>query len=315
MHSCQSPLIAVSPSIRDVLAYAGKVAASDCTVLVTGETGTGKEMIAQLIHRQSARREQPFISINCAAVPEALFESELFGYERGAFTGASTSYPGKLKLAQGGTVLLDEIGEMPLSMQAKMLRVIEAREVSRLGGRHAEPIDVRFIAATNQDLEALLVQQKFRADLFFRLNVARVHLPPLRERRGDIAELFMHYVGVMSLATGQAMEALTEQALACLLRYHWPGNVRELRNVVEALFIDLPDHSITPDDLPPALSAMADRPGTDDDRERERIVAALFATRWNKCKAAAELNCSRMTLYRKLTKYRISPPAMPIATR
>lgn len=308
MQPYQSPLIAVSPSIRDVLVYVGKVAASDCTVLLTGETGTGKEMIAQLIHQQSARGAQPFVSINCAAVPESLFESELFGYERGAFTGANTSYPGKLKLAEGGTVLLDEIGEMPLSMQAKMLRVIEAREVSRLGGRHPEPINVRFIAATNQDLESLLVQQRFRADLFFRLNVARVHLPPLRERRGDIAELFMHYVGIMSRSSGREVAGISEQALACLLRYHWPGNVRELRNVVEAIFIDPPAHGITPADLPAPLASMAERATSDDDRERDRIIAALFATRWNKCRAAEELNCSRMTLYRKLTKYHISAP-------
>jgi len=309
MPPCPPPLIAVSACIRDVLAYAGKVAASDCTVLVTGETGTGKEMIAQLIHRQSARRTQPFMSINCAAVPESLFESELFGYERGAFTGANTAYPGKLLLAQGGTVLLDEIGEMPLSMQAKLLRVIEAREISRLGARHPEPLDVRFIAATNQDLESLLTQQKFRADLYFRLNVARVHLPPLRERRGDIAELFMHYVGVMGEARGLRIGEVSEQALACLLRYHWPGNVRELRNIVEAIFIDPPSHGITPADLPANLSALPGVAASDDDQERERIIAALFATRWNKCRAAEELKCSRMTLYRKLTKYRISAPA------
>ncbi len=295
-------LVAGDDSIRAVLDYARKVAATECTTLLTGETGTGKEAVAEFIHAHSARRARPFVSINCAALPEGLFESELFGFERGAFTGAVRAYPGKLKLAQGGTVLLDEIGELPLPAQAKLLRAIEAREVSRLGGRQSEPIDVRFVAATNQDLESLVAQQRFRADLFFRLNVARIHLPPLRQRPRDIPALFAHYW--RAFAPEHAARPLADSALACLLRYHWPGNVRELRNVVEALLIDPPTGPIESRHLPATLTGAVE-PSADGD-ERQRILAALFATRWNKCRAAQELHWSRMTLYRKMSKYCIT---------
>jgi transcriptional regulator with PAS, ATPase and Fis domain len=287
--------------------YAGKVAASECTVLVTGETGTGKEVIARTIHAHSARRDGAFVSINCAALPDALIESELFGYERGAFTGAHHSHPGKLRQAHGGTVLLDEVGELPLSAQAKLLRVLEVREVTRLGGRRPEPVDVRFVAATNQNLEALVAQKRFRDDLFFRLNVARIHLPPLRERPGDIPALLAHFLALQGQRCGRSIGALSDAAVACLMRHHWPGNARELRNVAELLYIDPPEGRIGPEHLPASVT----RAAVAECGERERLIATLFATRWNKCRAAQALHWSRMTLYRKMNKYQISQKPEP----
>ena len=293
-------------TMSDVFAYAEKVGRTDSTVLITGETGTGKEHLARYVHAHSRRAERAMICVNCAALPDALLEGELFGYERGAYTGAHQAYPGKMKLAEGGTLLLDEIGELTPAAQAKLLRVIEDREVFRLGARRSESIDVRIIAATNQDLESMVSERRFRADLYFRLNVARVHVPPLRQRLEDVPLLFAYYLREMGKRTGVHLDGLSPEATACVMGYEWPGNVRELRNVVEALFIDPPVGWIEPRHLPPNVVHKIRTLDRADSDERERILSVLFATEWNKCRAAQQLNWSRMTLYRKLSKYRIT---------
>jgi two-component system response regulator HydG/two-component system response regulator AtoC len=271
-------------------------------VLITGETGTGKERIAEAIHRFSPRRSNPMVCINCAALPESLLESELFGYEKGAFTGAHARYVGKLKAADGGTLLLDEIGDMSLPCQAKVLRALETLEIAPLGGNGKVPINIRVIAATNQELLPLIDQNRFRKDLFYRLNVVHLVLPPLRERKEDIPLLFQHYLDHFNQRFNEHVEGATPDALAALLRYDWPGNIRELRNLIEFLFVD-PRSTVAFNQLPERfrhLGEVAGRP------ERERLVAALCATSWNKSRAARELNWSRMTLYRKLEKYQLS---------
>jgi DNA-binding NtrC family response regulator len=297
-------LIGSSPAIDAVRTYVARVAPSDANVLITGETGTGKELIARLVHAQSARRARPLVSINCAAIPDSLLESELFGHERGAFTGAHAARVGQLQLAHGGTVFLDEIGDMDSHAQAKILRAVEIKEISRLGGRGAVPIDVRFVAATNQDLEQSTTSGRFRRDLYFRLHVAHVHLPPLRERRDDIPPLVDYYVGQMNRRFGDIVEGLTPEALERLVEYPWPGNVRELRNLLEITFIGARGPRLGFDDLPapfraglPAGSALA--------AEKDRMLSALSATNWNKSRAAEQLHWSRMTLYRKMAKYHV----------
>jgi two-component system response regulator HydG/two-component system response regulator AtoC len=299
-------LVGGSDAIALVRSAIERVAPCGSNVLVTGETGTGKELIAELIHFQSGRRG-PLVPINCAAIPDGLLESELFGYERGAFTGANASYEGKLRLAQGGTVLLDEVGDMSAYAQAKLLRAIETREVMRLGGRRPVPLDVRIVAATNADLDALVAQGRFRADLYFRLNVARIHVPPLRERPQDVPDLLRH-----SLEERRAQASFSAEALDCLCRYPWPGNVRELRNVVEVMTLaGGAARELNLEDLPPAVRTAAFPPPTrapvhrSADEERERLLAALRTTHWNKSRAAAQLRWSRMTVYRKMAKYRI----------
>jgi len=303
------PLIGISSAMRSVVSYAEKVARCDSTVLLTGATGTGKENMAHYIHQHSARCAQRLVCINCSTLPDSLFEGEMFGYERGAFTGADRAYRGKLSLANGGTVFLDEVGELTATAQAKLLRVLESREVFRLGSSASETIDVRIIAATNQNLEELTGQKVFRSDLFFRLNVARMHLPPLSARREDIPALIAHYVGEMSRRTGIALGRFAPETVDCLMRYAWPGNVRELRNVVEALYIDPPVGPVEIAHLPPNLSRMLAHSAEPILNERERIVATLCATNWNKCQAAQKLQWSRMTLYRKMAKYGLSEHA------
>ena len=301
----EDAFVGASRAMRDVKDYLPKVAASDCNVLITGETGTGKEYVANWLHRHSARAQHPLVSINCAAIPEGLLESELFGYERGAFTGAHNTYAGKLRLANRGTLFLDEIGDMSLAAQAKILRVIEAREVSHLGSARSFPIDVRIVAATNQNLDAMMEEHRFRKDLYFRLDVAHVHLPALRERREDIPLIFRYYLDKKNRLSGSAVGAPESDALACLLAYDWPGNVRELRNVLETIFISPPAAAISAADLPLRLRAHIAAAGADQAPERERLLAALFAVNWNKSKAAQALHWSRMTLYRKMAKYHI----------
>jgi transcriptional regulator with PAS, ATPase and Fis domain len=303
----ERPLLGTDGGMLAAVNFATKVARTDTTVLITGETGTGKENLAHWIHAHSARAGRPLVSINCAALPESLLEGELFGYERGAFTGAARAYPGKLKLAHGGTVLLDEIGELPLSAQAKLLRVLETREVFRLGAHRPETLDVRIIAATNQNLEQQVAQQRFRADLYYRINVARVRLPPLRERMADIPALFAYFIARLNERTGANVQAPSADAQRLLMRYAWPGNVRELRNVVETLFVDPPSGPVEPCHLPDPIAA-ACAPPDGAQCERERILAALLSTRWNCCRAAEQLNWSRMTLYRKMSKHHIARP-------
>ena len=308
-HVSGDGLVGASRAMQEVKSYLPKVAAAECNVLITGETGTGKERVATWIHRHSDRRDRPLVSINCAAIPEGLLESELFGFERGAFTGAHAAYAGKLQQAEGGTLFLDEIGDMSATAQAKILRAIEAKEVCQLGGRRNVAIDVRIVAATNQDLEAMVAEHRFRKDLYYRLDVARVHLPPLRERTEDIPLLFEHYLAEMNRRFGRAVGGPDREALSCLLAHEWPGNVRELRNLLEAIFISPPGAGISLNDLPARLRARVAGAGDPETSERERVLAALFAVQWNKSKAAASLNWSRMTLYRKMAKYQIAPNA------
>ncbi len=299
----QADLIGESPSWRSLRALLGKLAGVDSNVLITGETGTGKEVAAEFIHNHSNRRTQALYCVNCAAIPDGLLESELFGYAKGAFTGAQTDYPGKLKLADGGTVFFDEIGDMSAYAQAKILRVIETRQVWPLGGRRCLPLDIRIIAATNRNLERMVACDEFRRDLYYRLNVGRVRLPPLRERKEDIPLLFKHFF-CQSPGQAVAVPEIEADAMELLLRYDWPGNIRELKNLVEFLLIDPPRNPITAAHLPPTLTGLTAE-GDPPLSERDRMLAVLESNHWNKSKAASDLNWSRMTLYRKMKKYAI----------
>jgi len=294
-----------SPSMAKIKAYISKVAPTDSNVLITGETGTGKELVAALIHRHSARWQKPFVCLNCAAIPDSLLESELFGYERGAFTGAHTARAGTLQLAEGGTVFLDEIGDMSPYAQAKILRTLESREVQRLGGKQPIRLNIRVIAATNQELERLMAEGKFRQDLYFRLHVVRIHLPPLRDRKEDIPVLLEHYIQDANHRFGLDVQRFTDEAMTHLLRYAWPGNVRELKNLIEAAFVDLPLWRVSFLDLPELFYQQCQAAVGQPQNERDQVLSALLMTRWNKSKAAQKLHWSRMTLYRKMAKYHI----------
>jgi DNA-binding NtrC family response regulator len=302
-------MIGNSLQIWKLKTYLRKVAMTDSHVLITGETGTGKELAAQYIHQHSTRHAKPLVTINCAALPDGLLESELFGYERGAFTGAVSAYAGKLKHADGGTVLFDEIGEMSPYAQAKILRVIESREVYPLGGRRSMPVNIRIMAATNRDLEQEMASNGFRRDLYFRLNVARIKLPPLRERKEDIPLLIDHFAEKFSEVFGRQIGGFTEEAVELLKTSDWPGNIRELMNLVERLFIDPPVGKIKAGDLPESMQF----PGPAREKiipgERELLLTALSQTNWNKSQAAERLHWSRMTLYRKMAKHHIQESA------
>ena len=243
------PLLGHSRSMQEVYKIVGKTAARDVTVLITGESGTGKELIAHALHAYSHRSSGPFMAINCAAIPDALLESELFGHERGAFSGAVEARPGKFELADRGTLFLDEIGDMPLLLQSKLLRVLQERELYRLGGRSSKKIDVRIIAATNQELEGLLRSGHFREDLYYRLNVVRISLPPLRERGDDILLLANHFLHRQRRDSSKELRGFTEQARQALLSYTWPGNVRELENVIAQAVVCTRGPAIAAEDL------------------------------------------------------------------
>jgi DNA-binding NtrC family response regulator len=324
-------MIGESLAMREIKETIGRLASTDSNVLVTGETGTGKELVAELIHKNSLRVNQPFVCINCAAIPDSLLESELFGYERGSFTGAYSSSKGKLKVGDGGTIFLDEIGDMSPYAQAKILRVIESREVQPLGRRENTPLNVRFIAATNKDLEQSVSEKTFRKDLYYRLNVAGIHLPPLKERKEDIPSLCNHYIGDLNRQLGRQVKGLTEETAEILLRYDWPGNVRELRNLLEATvgnFHAPPDCSasdmgrhpgvnfrrrqISFTDLPEQFRRRLSNPEDLPLDERNPLLSILIATNWNISKAAHMLHWSRMTVYRKMAKYHITPTKKPL---
>jgi DNA-binding NtrC family response regulator len=313
--SSVEPMVGQSLAMKEVRSYVERVALTDSNVLITGETGVGKELIAGMIHATSPRRRKPCVSINCAAIPDALLESELFGFERGAFTGADRAREGSLKSADGGSVFFDEIGDMGITAQAKILRAIEAREVHRLGGGRSVPLDIRVIAATNQDLESLVEGGRFRKDLFYRLNVARIHLPPLRERLDDLQHLLRFYIDHFNRRFGRHVQGLTPGALECLGRHDWPGNIRELKNLLEAIFVNLDRQHVDYIEVPESFRSRLARASEVSASERQRLVNALFAARWNKSKAAEELNWSRMTLYRKLAKYHIVRESTPTRKR
>lgn len=306
VHNSPSPVIVGdTPCMRMIKSYLIKVAQTDTNVLITGETGTGKELVAQLIHHYSARHKKPYVCINCAAIPDNLLESELFGYERGAFTGASTAYAGKLPSAAGGSVFFDEVGDMSLFSQAKILRAIENKEVYRLGGKKSIPVDFRIIAATNHCLETAVAENKFRKDLFFRLSVARIHLPPLRERKEDIPLLINHYLPELNRRSGRRVRGFSAEVLSCLLSYAWPGNIRELKNLLEVVFINAAQDEVSMQDLPEHFHKRSGDEKFVASTERELLLSVLFSTHWNKSEAAKKLQWSRMTLYRKMAKYRI----------
>jgi len=310
-------IVAFSRAMEEVVRKIRLVAPTSLSVLVTGESGTGKEVVARAIHALSPRRAGPFLPINCAAIPEALLESELFGHEKGAFTGASSSRPGKMEAASGGTLFLDEIGEVPLAVQAKLLRAIEEKEVSRVGGQQVIRVDVRIIAATNRDLAARVAEKAFREDLYYRLNVFQIEVPPLRERREDIPRLAARFLEAAARANASPPRRLSPEALKALLAYRWPGNVRELRNAMEAASVVARGDVIGPQDLPPQIAAAAvappspepiplPAPRTLEEIERDAIRAALAACGGNKTRAARVLGIGLRTLHRKVREYGIA---------
>ena len=307
------PVIGQSPPWRHVLRQAAQVAATDTTVFLQGESGTGKEVVARFIHRASPRRNGPFVAINCAALPEQLLESELFGYERGAFTGAHLSKAGHIEVASSGVLFLDEVSEMSLTAQAKLLRVLQEREFQRLGGTRVVKANVRVIAASNRDLQSAVTESRFREDLFYRLRVFDIYIPPLRERRGDIPLLTDAFLQAFSRSTGCSSAGLTADAQDMLSQYEWPGNVRELHNALERAAILCEGGPITPEHLSlrgPGVAAPKRRPILPD-VERRAIEQALHETAWNKSKAARRLGITRTQLYGRLRKYGLEAAPTP----
>ena len=305
-------VVGEAPATRRALDLARKVAITDSTVLLRGESGTGKDLFARTVHALSRRAGGPYIKVNCGALPEALLESELFGHEKGAFTGATQARLGHFEEAQGGTLFLDEIGDLALDAQAKLLRVLETGEIERVGGTRTASVDVRLIAATNKDLPAAVRDGTFREDLWFRLNVLPLHVPPLRERRADIVMLAEHFLALFAAAEGRAPLALADDARALLEDYHWPGNVREMRNLMERAVVLVPGDTVTAADLdawlesPPEESAEAGLKGSVARSEIESIRRALDAADWNVTQAAAGLGIDRTNLHRKMRKYGIT---------
>jgi transcriptional regulator with GAF, ATPase, and Fis domain len=295
---------------KTVLKQAAQVASTDTTVLLAGESGTGKEVVARLLHRASNRKDGPFVAINCAALPEQLLESELFGYERGAFTGAQQSKPGQIELASGGVLFLDEVSEMSLPAQAKFLRVLQEREFQRLGGTRLQKANVRVVAATNRDLRKAVERGDFREDLYYRIQVFELRIPPLRERRSDILLLSDAFLQEIGKSFGRPPAGLTRDAMSALLRHEWPGNVRELRNALERAAILCEGGLITAEHLSLPAVQRASAPTTDlNVVERETIEQVLRETGWNKSKAAQRLGLSRTQLYVRLRKYELEKPS------
>jgi Nif-specific regulatory protein len=308
------PIIGNSPALRQVTELVERVAGTHATVLLLGETGTGKELTARAIHTRSPRQRKPFIAINCAALPETLLESELFGHEAGAFTGAATQRLGRFELADSGTLFLDEIGDISLSTQIKLLRVLQEREFVRVGGVKTIACDVRIIAATNRDLKRAMTHGTFRDDLYYRLNVFPIHLPPLRERVEDIPLLVEHCVASAAQELGWPKPEVSAEARALLSAYSWPGNVRELRNVLERAVLLCDGGTITPEHLPKELTGVVERVPLGDGTsslegyEKAMIVKALQEHNWNQSRAASALGISRDNLRYRLRKYAIERP-------
>ena len=306
-------IIGNSPALELVLAEVERVAPTDSTVLVLGETGTGKELIASAIHHLSARCGRPFVKLNCAAIPFELLESELFGHEKGAFTGALTQKIGRFEMADTGTVYLDEIGDIPLALQPKLLRVLQEQEFERLGSGKTHRINVRLIAATHRDLTKMVSRKEFRSDLYYRINVYPVVLPPLRERRQDIPQLVMHFVEIFARRMGKRIDHVPKETLEAFTSYSWPGNVRELQNLIERAVIrsddgvlrnPLPISETSPVTVPPAITTYWDS-------QRALILQALRATRWvvgGPHGAAVRLGLKRTTLVAIIKRLGISRP-------
>lgn len=311
LHPTHRRLIGNSRSMRKIKNQIAQIARTEATALITGDTGTGKDLAAEYIHRQSDRRDRPFVCVDCAALPENLVESELFGHEKGAFTGAVCIRKGKFEIACGGSIFLDEIGDMPLALQSKLLRVIENKTAPRIGGHRSIPFDVRIIAATNRELEREVDCGRFRMDLYYRLNIAGLHMPPLLDRKSDIPLLIHFFVEKLNRRYNREVAGFSEVDLNALYRYHWPGNVRELQNVVESAFIHLTDKTNGVLALPDSIRQRMTAERVDQADERRTIVSALIENEWNKTKAARKLNWSRMTVYRKMKKYKIVEERKP----
>jgi formate hydrogenlyase transcriptional activator len=301
-------IVGSSKALRGVLDQIRVVAPTDSTVLIEGETGTGKELIAHAIHTHSKRRDKPFVKLNCAAIPLGLLESELFGHERGAFTGAVAQKVGRFEAANGGTLFLDEIGDIPLELQAKLLRVLQEQEFERLGSTHTHRVNVRVIAATNQDLASLVAEKQFRMDLYYRLNVFPMTLPPLRHRPADIPMLVAHFVHRYAESMAKQIGTITSDDMEALVRYSWPGNIRELQNVIERAVIltsgDVLKLSALPSSVP-----VSREPATLADAERVHILNALRESNWvvgGAAGAAARLGVKRTTLISKMRKRGLS---------
>lgn len=303
LFACQD-LIAGHARMKRVIELAHKVAPTNATVLITGESGTGKEVIARCIHRNSPRAGKVFVAVNCAALAPTLIESELFGHEKGAFTGAISQHLGRFERAHGGTLFLDEIGELDGNLQAKLLRVLQERRFERVGGAREIMVDVRLIAASNRDLRRLVAEGKFREDLYYRLNAFPIEIPPLRERRSDVADLARYFLGRASRELGKPAPALTAEAVQALEDYSWPGNVRELKNVMERLAI-LCDQTIAREDLPLGDLGAA-RPTSFKEIEKKAILDALEARGGNRTRAAKDLGISLRTLQYRLKEYGIT---------
>jgi two-component system nitrogen regulation response regulator GlnG len=332
-------IVGGSPAMQQIFKAVGKVAGTDLTVLLRGESGTGKELVARAIHENSRRKGRPFVPVNCAAIPRELLESELFGHEKGAFTGALAARRGRFEQAEGGTVFLDEVGDMDLSLQTKLLRVLQERYIERLGGEGSIPVDARIIAATNQDLEAAVASRTFREDLFYRLNVVAIHLPPLRDRREDIPTLVGHFLTAFAQEQRTTPKVISPEAMASLLLYGWPGNVRELENVVKRASALTTTTLILPDHLPEPIRHATDMAeaaapanpfpadwiraelarlrGAQDGRlhdhflaclERPLLELVLRRTGGNQVKAAELLGINRNTLRKRIKELGISLP-------
>ena len=311
-------MVGSSPAMQRLRELIARVAPTDSRVLISGESGTGKELVAAAIHAGSPRRDRPFIRVNCAALPRDLVESEMFGHERGAFTGAAERRIGRFELAHRGTLLLDEVGDLSAEAQAKLLRAIEAREIERLGGTKPIPVDVRIIAATNKALQKAAREGTFREDLLFRLNVIPIDVPPLRERPGDIPALVAHFAALFRVRTGRASAEWSPEAIALLQRHAWPGNIRELANIVERLVILHPDQRITPREVAQVLTVEAAVAGVPidlrgpeldaslseslDEYERLLITRALAISNGNIAEAARRLKTDRPNLYRRMKR-------------
>jgi DNA-binding NtrC family response regulator len=309
-------IVGSSRTMEEVVRKIRLVAPTRMNVLVTGESGTGKELVARAIHRLSPRRDRPFLPLNCAAIPETLLEAELFGHEKGAFTGATAARPGKLESAEGGTLFLDEVGDISTAIQAKLLRAIEQKEVLRLGGSQVLRVDVRILAATNQDLKGKVEEKGFREDLFYRLNVFGIEVPPLRDRREDIPRLSEHFLARIGEENGVPPKRLSPEATKALLSYRWPGNVRQLRNALEAATLVSGGEVIVPGDFPPEVTQGVIPPSaagpiplppsrTLTEIERDAIRDALAKTGGNKTQAAMLLGIGLRTLHRKVKEYGI----------
>jgi len=313
MLSGYGDIIGKDPKMQRIYQLILDIAPSNATVLIQGESGTGKELVARAIHMNSPRKDKPFVVVNCSAYPQTLIESELFGYEKGAFTGATQRKLGRFEIAHEGAIFLDEVSEIPLSSQVKILRFLQFQEFERLGGTETIKVNVRVIAATNKDLNEEVKKGNFREDLYYRLNVIPINLPPLRERKGDIPILVEYFLKRLSTQSGKEIKELSPSAMQSLINYNWPGNVRELENVLEYAFVLTKGKVIEAKALPPALRSSGiswnkDKIASLEDNEKKFLIEMLNEFSWNKLQVAKRLGISRSTLYAKLKKYNLKAP-------